>query len=107
MAFLDEELNENTEQIESPEVEQIVEEESNGQEEVATVNKGSKKKEETKKTSKTKALFSELKKVSWLGFGKVVKQTAVVLAVTAVFLVVIFGIDSLLKFLNDLITSKM
>ena len=51
--------------------------------------------------AKMKDIFSELKKVSWPTFGKVVKETGIVLAVVLVFLVVItafdFGLDELLK----------
>ena len=46
---------------------------------------------------------SELKKVSWPTFGKVVSQTGVVLAVTLIFTVVLFGFDSLLGFLFNLL----
>ena len=43
---------------------------------------------------KAKDIFSELKKVSWPTFGKVVKQTSVVLVVVLIFLVVIFAFDT-------------
>ncbi len=43
--------------------------------------------------AKLKDVFSELKKVSWPTFGKVVKQTGIVIAVVVVFLVVIFAFD--------------
>ncbi len=50
---------------------------------------------------KMKDVFSELKKVSWPTFPKVVKQTGIVLAVVLVFLVVItafdYGLLNLLK----------
>lgn len=42
---------------------------------------------------KIKEVFSELKKVTWPSFGKVVKQTGVVIAVVAVFLVAITLMD--------------
>lgn len=42
---------------------------------------------------KIKDVFSELKKVSWPTFSKVVKQTGVVLVVVIVFLVVITAFD--------------
>lgn len=52
---------------------------------------------------KLKEVFSEIKKVSWPSFGKVVKQTGVVLGVVALFLVVIslmdFGLGQLLSLL--------
>lgn len=51
-----------------------------------------------------KESFSELKKVSWPTFAKVVKQTGVVLLVVAIFLVVIgafdFGLLQLLKLVS-------
>lgn len=54
--------------------------------------------------AKIKDIFSELKKVSWPTFGKVVKETGIVLAVVLVFLVVItafdFGLDELLKLIT-------
>lgn len=42
---------------------------------------------------KFKEMWSELKKVTWPTFPKVVKQTAVVLGVILLFLVVITGLD--------------
>ena len=44
-----------------------------------------------------KESFSELKKVSWPTFGTVVKTTLMVLAVVAVFLVLLFVFDLVLK----------
>ena len=55
---------------------------------------------------KIKDIFSELKKVSWPGFAKVVKQTGVVLVVVLVFLVVIFGFDFGLAKLVQLISPQ-
>ena len=53
---------------------------------------------------KIKESFSELKKVSWPSFPKVVKQTGVVLLVVAIFLVIIgafdFGLYELLKLVS-------
>lgn len=60
-----------------------------------------------KKASKAKATVSELKKVTWPTFGKVVKSTVVVLSVTAVFLLVVLGIDQLLYLLYGLLTKNM
>ena len=57
-------------------------------------------KNKTKRPSKIKGAFSELKKVTWPGFGKIMKQMAVVLTVTLMFLVVIMGIDYLLSLFN-------
>ena len=52
---------------------------------------------------KFKEMWSELKKVSWPGFTKVVKQTGIVIGVVLVFLVVLTGIDFGLKELLDLV----
>ena len=53
---------------------------------------------------KFKDIFSELKKVNWPGFSKVVKQTGVVLVVVLSFLVVIsafdFGLEKLLTLIQ-------
>ena len=54
--------------------------------------------------AKIKDVFSELKKVSWPTFGKVVKQTGIVLGVVVIFLVVItafdFGLTKLLGLIS-------
>lgn len=51
--------------------------------------------------SKIKDIFSELKKVSWPTFPKIVKQTGIVLVVVLLFLVVISAFDfGLLKLLQ-------
>ena len=81
-------------------------------------NESAEKQKEVKKAKKTnkqpgffaklgakiKDVFSELKKVSWPTFGKVIKQTGVVIAVVLVFLVVItafdFGLSELLKLIK-------
>ena len=55
---------------------------------------------------KIKDIFSELKKVSWPSFGKVVKQTGVVLVVVLAFLVVITAFDFGLLKLLGLIVPK-
>lgn len=55
---------------------------------------------------KIKDIFSELKKVSWPSFAKVVKQTAIVLVVVLVFLVVIFGFDLGLQYLLKLVSPS-
>jgi len=65
--------------------------------------KKEKKTKENKLGKKTRELSSELKKVTWPTFKDVVKKTGVVLAVVAVFAVVIFGIDMLLGFLRNLL----
>ena len=54
--------------------------------------------------AKFKDVFSELKKVNWPTFGKVIKQTGVVVVVVLIFLVVItafdYGLLNLLKLIS-------
>jgi preprotein translocase SecE subunit len=52
-----------------------------------------------------KETSSELKKVTWPKFTTVLKQTGVVLAVTAAFLLVVFGIDMLCSWLVKFIVK--
>ncbi len=54
---------------------------------------------------KLKEVFSELKRVTWPTFPKVVKSTGVVLVVVLVFLVVVTGINFGLQALLDLVTG--
>ena len=52
---------------------------------------------------KIKEVFSEIKKVSWPSFSKVIKQTGVVVAVVLIFIVIITLIDTGLIALLNLI----
>ncbi len=54
---------------------------------------------------KLKETFSELKRVTWPTFPKVLKATGVVLVVVLVFLVVVTGINQGLQKLLELITK--
>ncbi|MGN1060414.1 MAG: preprotein translocase subunit SecE [Candidatus Coproplasma sp.] len=54
---------------------------------------------------KIKEVFSELKRVTWPSFGKVVKATCVVLVVVLIFTVVVTGINSGLQELLRLLTK--
>ena len=54
---------------------------------------------------KLKETFSELKRVTWPTFPKVVKSTCVVLVVVVVFLVVVTGINYGLQALLEVITK--
>jgi preprotein translocase subunit SecE len=56
--------------------------------------------------TKIKDVFSELKKVSWPTFSKVVKQTCVVLLVVLIFLIVITAFDTGLTELVRLFNSS-
>ena len=55
---------------------------------------------------KAKDVFSELKKVNWPTFAKVLKKTGVVLAVVLCFLVVIFAFDTGLLELLKLVAPR-
>ena len=52
-----------------------------------------------------KGIVSELKKVTWPTFGKVMAETGIVLAVVVFFLLVILGFDSLLSWLFSLLVK--
>ncbi|HIZ03345.1 MAG TPA: preprotein translocase subunit SecE [Candidatus Borkfalkia avistercoris] len=54
---------------------------------------------------KIKEVFSELKKVTWPSFGKVVKATGVVISVVVIFLIVFTAINFGLSSLLDLVTG--
>ena len=54
---------------------------------------------------KIKEVFSELKKVTWPSWGKVVKQTGIVLTVVLLFLVIIALFDFGLQELLTLVTG--
>lgn len=70
-------------------------------------DKKQKEHKQSKLGKKVKETASELKKVSWPTFGSVLKKTGVVLAVVLIFAVVLFGIDRLLTWLFELLTSAM
>ncbi len=54
---------------------------------------------------KIKEVFSELKKVTWPSFGKVMKSTGVVIAIVVIFLIVFTGINYGLNALLGLLTG--
>lgn len=106
MLYLDEEktLDTTEEEVVQETESEVVEEEISENQTVQSTKKA--KKGNKKSKNAVKGAFSELKKVSWLSFKDVVKQTLVVLSVTAVFLVVIFGMDQLLSLLRTLLLKK-
>ncbi len=69
----------------------------------AKVNK--KKKNDKPKRNYGKEVVSELKKVNWPSFKKTCKQTGTVLVVVGVFMLAVFGIDSLVAWILKLITK--
>ena len=74
---------------------------------MAASNKGDVKKPNifVRMGRKLKETFSELKRVTWPTFPKVLKATGVVLVVVLAFLVVVTGINFFLQWLLDLITG--
>ena len=68
-------------------------------------NEKSKKNKTEKKSLKKKMseVVSELKKVSKPSFGKVVKNTCVVISVVAICTLALFGVDKLFSLLYDLL----
>ena len=66
-------------------------------------HKKSKDKKQSKIAKKFKETSSELKKVTWPKFKTVLKQTGTVLLVTALFLLVVFGIDRLCSWIMSFI----
>lgn len=64
-----------------------------------------KKADATPKKSRVKETMGELKKVSWPSFGKAMKQTGAVLAIVLVFGVLVLGIDLLISFIINLLSS--
>lgn len=57
------------------------------------------------KRSRVKETFSELKKVTWPSFGKAMKQTGMVLSLVLVFGVLVLGIDLLISFIINTLSS--
>ncbi|MDD2226975.1 MAG: preprotein translocase subunit SecE [Clostridia bacterium] len=69
--------------------------------------KAKKVKKPSKVKKKTKEVFSELKKVIWPTFPKVVKKTGTVIVVVLAFAVVLLGIDTLLELAHSWFFSKL
>ena len=107
MTYFNDEIEEEKNEQLTPEEEIVVEEAERNLQTVKPTDNKKDKKDKVKKAGKAKATVSELKKVTWPTFGKVVKQTLVVLSVTFVFLLVVIGIDQLLYLLYNLLTKKM
>lgn len=64
-----------------------------------------KEKKENALVRGTKGTISELKKVTWPSFGKVVKTTGIVISVVVIFTIVLFALDRGLSFLYDLLVK--
>jgi len=106
-AVLDGEVMEETEAEEAPEAAAPVKKEKADKK---NKDKGKKKKKEgpgffSRLWRKIKDIFTELKKVTWPTFPTVLKNLGVVLVVIVFFTLVIFGVDSLLSFLYNLLVK--
>ena len=55
------------------------------------------------KRNRVKETVTELKKVTWPSFGKIVKNTGIVLGIVLVLTLVLFGIDRLLSWIHGLL----
>ena len=64
-----------------------------------------KKKNDKPRRNYGKEVVSELKKVNWPSFKKTCKQTGTVLVVVGIFMLAVFGIDSLVAWILKLITK--
>ena len=71
----------------------------------AKTNSKKKKNNDKPRRNYGKEVVSELKKVNWPSFKKTCKQTGTVLAVVSIFMLVVFGIDSLVAWILKLITK--
>ena len=69
--------------------------------------KEKKRKEPGKARRWFKDFFSELKKVTWPSFTKVLKQTGIVLLVTICFLLVMMAFDALLGLAYDGLVGRL
>lgn len=68
-------------------------------------SKKAKKQNSEPKKNKAKETVAELKKVTWPTFGKVVKNTLIVLGIVIAFTVVLFCIDRILSWLFQLMVN--
>ena len=57
------------------------------------------------KKSRIKETFGELKKVTWPSFSKAMKQTGMVLSLVLVFGVLVLGLDLLISFIINTLSS--
>ena len=88
---------------EGKETKKNVKEKDTKVEKINTKSKTKKEKRSMKK--KVQEVVSELKKVSKPSFGKVCKDTCVVIAVVSICTLFLFGIDKLFSLLNGLLLS--
>lgn len=70
-------------------------------------NKKKAKKPVENKSNKVKETVAELKKVSWPTFGKVVKNTLLVLFIVVLSTLLLFGIDFGLSWIYKLLTGTL
>lgn len=71
----------------------------------AKVNKKDKKGEPKQKIGKSREVVGELKKVTWPSFGKVVKNTLLVIGIVLLATVALFLVDRLFSWIYQLLVS--
>ena len=78
---------------------------NNAETEEKVLTKKEKKEKKPGLFRKLREAWGELKKVTWPTFGTVVKKTLIVIFVTVLFTVVLFGMDYLLGLLYNMFMS--
>jgi len=101
---------ENAEVEETSQVEQAVETkveavDKKSKKEPKKAKKHAKNNAATPKRSRTKETLGELKKVTWPSLSKTLKQTGMVLSLVLIFGVLVLGIDLLISFIINLLSS--
>lgn len=79
--------------------------ESKKKEKAQKDTKKKKVKDSSAKKSRIKETFGELKKVTWPSFGKAMKQTGMVLSIVLIFGVLVLGLDLLISFIINTLSS--
>lgn len=99
----------NNKEMNNEAVEEIVEVKETKAEKKAKAEKRAKKQLKNSATqpkkSRAKETIGELKKVTWPTFSKTMKQTGMVLSLVLIFGVVVLGIDLLISFIINLLSS--
>lgn len=95
--------NETAQTVEVAETKEITTEKKNKKD--SKKNKAAKNSAPVQKRSRAKETIGELKKVTWPSFGKTMKQTGMVLSLVLIFGVVVLGIDLLISFIINMLSS--
>lgn len=96
--------SETTQNVEVTETKEITTEKKNKKDSKKN-KKAAKNSAPVQKKSRAKETIGELKKVTWPSFGKTMKQTGMVLSLVLIFGVVVLGIDLLISFIINMLSS--